>query len=258
MDLKKIRLRLYGQIPSFLRKPIYSIYSNLMKLITPIIVLKMNKGKFLNEKIKEINIINNAIEFAFSFQYLAFSIKTFQVRYEITKLLKILKDLKPKIVLEIGTAGGGTLFLFTKMANPEATIISVDLPVRKFRRGYAEWKIPLYQSFTKKGQKIKLLRADSHNPKTFKLVKTFLDDKKVDFLFIDGDHTYEGVKRDFNMYSKLVRKGGIIAFHDIVKVPLTSGCRVYKFWDEIKHDYEYIEIIEDKKQEWAGIGVIYL
>jgi len=32
----------------------------------------MNKGKFLNEKIKEINDINNAIEFAFSFQYLAF------------------------------------------------------------------------------------------------------------------------------------------------------------------------------------------
>ena len=98
MDLKKIRLLLYGQIPSFLRKPVYSIYSNLMKLLSPIMVLKMNKGKFLNEKIKEINNINNALEFAFSFQYLAFSIKTFQVRYEITKLLKILKDLKPKIV----------------------------------------------------------------------------------------------------------------------------------------------------------------
>jgi predicted O-methyltransferase YrrM len=43
-----------------------------------------------------------------------------------------------------------------------------------------------------------------------------LKDNKVDFLFIDADHSYEGVKKDFEMYSPLVRKGGIIAFHDII------------------------------------------
>ena len=245
-------------MPPVLKKTLYSIHSNGLKLLCPIIVLKMNRGKFLNREIKNINNISTAIEFAFSFQYLTFSIKVAQVKYEITKLLEILKDLNPKIILEIGTAGGGTLYLFTRIIDPEATIISVDLPGGSFGGGYSEWKTPLYQSFTKNGQKIKLLRADSHNPKTFKLVKTVLAEKKLDFLFIDGDHTYDGVKRDFNIYSKLVKKGGIIAFHDIVKVPLTSGCRVYKFWDEIKHDYEHIEIIEDKKQEWAGIGVIYL
>jgi len=46
-----------------------------------------------------------------------------------------------------------------------------------------------------------------------------LNGEPLDFLFIDGDHTYEGVKRDFEMYSPLVRNGGIIAFHDIVKHP---------------------------------------
>jgi len=229
-----------------------------MKLLTPIMVLKMNKGKFLNEKIKEINDINNAIEFAFSFQYLAFSIKTFQVRYEITKLLKILKDLKPKIVLEIGTAGGGTLFLFTKMANPEATIISVDLPRGYFGGGYAKWKIPLYQSFAKRRQKIHLVRANSHNPNTFELVKNILDGRMIDFLFIDGDHTYEGVKIDFNMYSSFVKEGGIIAFHDIAKHTHESGCTVDKFWNEIKDDNESLEIIEDFSWRWGGIGVIYL
>ena len=258
MDLKKIRLLLFGQIPSFLRKPVFSIYSNLMKLLSPIMVLKMNKGKFLNAKIKEINDINNAIEFAFSFQYLAFSIKTFQVRYEITKLLRILKDFKPKIILEIGTAGGGTLFLFTKIANPEATIISVDLPGGYFGGGYAKWKIPLYKSFAKKRQKIHLVRANSHNPNTFELVKNILDGKMVDFLFIDGDHTYEGVKRDFNIYSSLVKEGGIIAFHDIAKHSHESGCTVDKFWNEIKIDNESLEIIEDSNRKWGGIGVVYL
>ena len=228
-----------------------------MKLLSPIMVLKMNKGRFLNKKIKEINTINNAIKFAFSFQYLAFSIKTFQVKYEITKLLKILKDLNPKIVLEIGTAGGGTLFLFTRIAKPEATIISVDLPGGYFGGGYAKWKIPLYQSFAKRRQKIHLVRANSHTSNTFELVKNILDSRMVDFLFIDGDHTYEGVKRDFNMYSSLVKEGGIIAFHDIAKYPHETTCDVNKFWNEIKNDNESLEIIEDINRNWGGIGVIF-
>ena len=105
---------------------------------------------------------------------------------------------------------------------------------------------------------MKLLRADSHNPNTLKQVKNLLKKKMVDFLFIDGDHTYEGVKRDFEMYSPLVKEGGIVAFHDIVKHTVESGCEVNKFWDEIKHDYESIELIGDKKQTSAGIGIIYL
>ncbi len=245
-------------IPPVLKKTLYSIHSIGMNLLSPIIVLKMSRGKFLNRKIKNINDIPNAIEFATSFQYLTFSIKMAQVKYEITKLLEILKDFNPKVILEIGTAGGGTLYLFTRIIDPEATIISVDLPGGSFGGGYSEWKIPLYQTFTKNGQKIKLVRADSHNHKTFKLVKTVLADNKVDFLFIDGDHTYEGVKRDFNMYSSLVKVGGIIAFHDIMETAPGSGCKVNKFWNEIKNDYEYLEIIEDMKQKWAGIGVIYL
>jgi predicted O-methyltransferase YrrM len=46
---------------------------------------------------------------------------------------------------------------------------------------------------------------------------TLLKGSEGDFLFIDGDHTYQGVKQDFQMYSPLVKKGGIVAFHDIVK-----------------------------------------
>lgn len=245
-------------MPSVLKKALYSIFSIAMKLLSPIIVLKMNKGKFLNKEIKKINDIKDAIEFAISFQYFAFSIKTGQVKYEIIKLLEILKDLNPKIILEIGTAGGETLFLFTKIANPEAIVISVDLPGGSFGGGYAKWKIPVYHSFAKERQKLKLIRADSHNPNTLELIKIVLDGRMVDFLFIDGDHTYEGVKRDFNMYLSLVKEGGIIAFHDIIKHSPKSTCNVNKFWNEIKTDYEYLEIIKDIKQNWAGIGVIYL
>jgi hypothetical protein len=39
-------------------------------------------------------------------------------------------------------------------------------------------------------------------------------DIKIDFLFIDGDHSYEGVKLDFDLYSTILSEKGIIMLHD--------------------------------------------
>ena len=38
---------------------------------------------------------------------------------------------------------------------------------------------------------------------------------RLDLLFIDGDHSYEGVKRDWDAYKKFLAKGSVVAFHDI-------------------------------------------
>lgn len=43
------------------------------------------------------------------------------------------------------------------------------------------------------------------------------EDIKIDFLHIDADHSYEGVKKDFELYSKIVKKEGIISIHDTDK-----------------------------------------
>ncbi len=59
------------------------------------------------------------------------------------------------------------------------------------------------------------------------------------------------------MYSPLVRKGGLIAFHDILKNPIETRCEVYLFWNEIKKSYNYQEIVNDPHQNWAGIGLIH-
>ena len=80
--------------------------------------------------------------------------------------------------------------------------------------------------------------------------------KKVDLLFIDGDHSYEGVKKDFEMYSPLVADGGVIAFHDIAVHTKFAHCEVDRFWNEIKPVFRHREIIDDPKQGWAGIGIL--
>jgi cephalosporin hydroxylase len=55
-----------------------------------------------------------------------------QIKEEILELLKILEKFKPKTILEIGTFNGGTLFLFSRIADSNAIIVSVDLPGGKF------------------------------------------------------------------------------------------------------------------------------
>ena len=36
-----------------------------------------------------------------------------------------------------------------------------------------------------------------------------------DLIFIDADHTYEGVKSDFNNYLPMLSEGGVLGFHDV-------------------------------------------
>ena len=40
------------------------------------------------------------------------------------------------------------------------------------------------------------------------------EDIKIDYLHIDADHSYEGVKKDFELYSKILTDKGIISIHD--------------------------------------------
>ncbi|MGQ9534158.1 MAG: class I SAM-dependent methyltransferase, partial [bacterium] len=65
-------------------------------------------------------------------------------------------------MLELGTANGGTLFLFSRVASDDSIIISIDLPGGAFGGGYHQWRIPLYKAFASQTQKIYLIRGDSH------------------------------------------------------------------------------------------------
>ena len=199
------------------------------------------------------------LAFGFYFPPFALTVKPVQVREEVAALLEILRSLRPRACLEIGTARGGTLFLFAQVASPDAVLISVDLPGGPFGGGYPAWKIPLYKSFARyETQKIYLLRRDSHDPKTLEMVRKILGNGKLDFLFIDGDHSYEGVKRDFEMYSPLVRKGGIIAFHDIVPGPSENVGGIPEFWNYMKNRHRHLEIVKNWNQGGYGIGVIFV
>jgi len=191
------------------------------------------------------------------FRPLQINLRAAQQKDEIIKLMTAVKNLAPKIVLEIGTATGGTLFFWTQMAPPDALIISLDLPFGHFGAGYISSKIKLYQSLARGEQKIELLRVDSHRATTKEKLAALLAGRKIDFLFIDGDHSYLGAKQDFDDYKEFVRPGGLIALHDIARTSAESESKVEILWDEIKNQYPSEEYINDDQQGWAGIGVIH-
>ena len=181
-----------------------------------------------------------------------------QNKSEILQLLKLLETRSPRLLIEIGTLNGGTLFLFSHVASDNARIISIDLPGGIHGGGYPFWKIPLYKYIPCEGRTVTLVRADSHNENTIHKVTNLLQGEKVDFLFIDGDHTYEGVSMDFHNYKHLVKPGGIIAFHDIVPHQKETQAEVDQLWSELKKEYRHDEFVASSKQDKYGIGVIYV
>ena len=234
--------------PRFIKGALRYIWQNFLFIpILPYTIYKIRK-------IDKDYDLNKLVDFAFTFCFGL--IKPAQIRFEILQLLNIInKEKKPKYILEIGTMGGGTLFLFSRIASDDGVIISIDLPGGRFGGGYSATRKPLFNSFSLKDQKIWLIRKDSHKRETFNEIKNILNGNKIDFLFIDGDHSYEGVKKDFEMYKSLVKNNGMIALHDIVKIDI-KDIDVSKFWNEIESKYENIEIIKDRNQNWAGIGLI--
>ena len=184
------------------------------------------------------------------------SVSLQQVPQEIKTLLGIVRDRNVRSMMEIGTRWGGTLFLFSWTIPKDASIVSLDLPSEQsLKRGYDWLKRGYFANFVQKSQRLTLLRGDSHCPTNLAKATSAIEGE-LDFLFIDGDHTYEGVKKDFEMYSPLVRKGGLVAFHDICGHDVGVS-EVDRYWQEIKDGYRHREIIENPKQTWAGIGLIY-
>lgn len=198
---------------------------------------------------------SHPVEVAFTFKGIGpyKSIRPIQIKSEIIELCRIVADAKPKVICEIGSGVGGTLYLWSKISPPDSLVVSIDLP-RLYRKSLNRFCC----SFFNESRQAFFLRQNSHSTGCLERLKTILNGRKIDFLFIDADHSYEGVKQDFKNYSRLVKKDGLIAFHDIVKHDLPEAvCNTDKFWSEVKSFYKHQEIVADPMQKWAGIGVLY-
>ena len=181
-----------------------------------------------------------------------------QVPWELATFVRVIGELRCQTFLEIGTHRGGAFFAFCQVSSPTATVISMDLPLSESYGRTPPYRELVIRAMAQPGQTYRRILGDSHAGDTFAKLERKLQGRKLDFLFIDGDHSYQGVKCDFELYAPLVRAGGIVGFHDIVRPAQDPSNEVYRFWGELKPGYEWQEIIASPSPGWGGIGFVVL
>ena len=183
-----------------------------------------------------------------------------QKRAKLEQLVQRIHAQRPGVVVEIGTMKGGTLRAWCECAADDALIVSIDLPHGEWGGGYNDDDASRFRGFRRADQRLELIQGNSHDFMVQDRLERVLDGREIDLLFIDGDHTYPGVKQDFEDYSPYVRSGGLIAFHDVIDHPNVENCDVNLLWDEIKDRYETEEFVvpgdERSYGPWGGIGLL--
>ncbi len=175
---------------------------------------------------------------------------------EILELLIHLEAVPPRVIVEIGTAAGGTLLLLARVAAPEALLVSIDLRGGGYGGGYSPWRRRIYRSFARERQQIVLIDGDSHSPAIRDRLLRHLAGRQIDFLLIDGDHSYDGVRRDFEDYAPLVAPGGQVCLHDIRQHPLGYSGEVWRFWQELATSRAGTRAILEPGVVGYGLGLI--
>lgn len=185
----------------------------------------------------------------------AYALGTIQTYEEFFDAINFVLDKEIKNFIEVGTDKGGTFYAWTCCSDPGLRI-SVDIPHGEF--GSAEGE------FTEERRnkilsgypgECHFVSGSSYDPKSVNEVIRILGGRKVDFLFIDGDHTEEGVTKDFFLYKEFVKEGGWIAFHDIKATEFhhERNCNVDALWSKLYGDK--IEFVNERTV-FGGFGFI--
>jgi predicted O-methyltransferase YrrM len=174
---------------------------------------------------------------------------------EILAMLAFAAERDPRTVVEIGTSTGGTTFLLSAMLPSVTCLIGLDILVRNQAR---------LRAFVRDDLDLHLISGSSRDAGTLRAVTEALRGRPIDLLFIDGDHSFSGAAEDFRTFRRLVRPGGLIAFHDIVPdATLRSGAEsltwageVPVLWEILRSQYPSHEFVDSFDQEAFGIGVL--
>ena len=150
---------------------------------------------------------------------------------ELERLLWYMDNYDPRFIVEIGSYRGGTLWAF-KQAFPKAEVIGIDTGRDMTGRDY-------YQLHAEH----RVARENSERVRDY----LWNDHGIADFVFIDGDHSYEGVKRDYQIWGEAIN----VAFHDIIP---HSDVEVPKFWEEIRRPTS--REFKNEPMTWGGIGIL--
>jgi len=186
-------------------------------------------------------------------------VPVYQDESELKRLVELVKKLKPKRILEIGSLHGGTLWYWMHVSQG-AEIVSVDSGVQAFDGRFADIeyaRLNLWPEWEREtGCAITQIRSDSTSPTTVEEARKYAP---FDFIFIDGGHDYNTAMSDWDNYWPMLRVGGLLAFHDIAYPDNNpDNYAVGAVWRAIRDNGDWQEIIREHNPEgiW-GIGAMW-
>ena len=194
---------------------------------------------------------------------------------EFGALLDLYRALRPQTVLEIGSLFGGTLWHWMRYAPPDALILNIDALVSAQDDRYARQKAGhdgLWAEWASGfGVGLKTFGGPSNDFAILAATRAALIercgvdcaqlrssdmDAGLDFLFLDGDHSYPVAKFDYIHYGSLVRPGGLIALHDVLDRPTSQVARLWR--EIVQSGANTCEFVESPDQPEMGIGVVFV
>ena len=164
----------------------------------------------------------------------------------------LMTESQPKIFVELGTHSGNSYFSFCQAVRDRGLITrcyAVDTWKGDGQAGsYGEDVFEMVNRHNESQYK----KFSALYRMTFDEALVQFQDQSVDLLHIDGLHTYEAVRHDFESWLPKLAPGALVLFHDIKVSHGEFG--VWKFWAEVKEKYP--QNFEFRHSH--GLGVIEL
>jgi hypothetical protein len=162
----------------------------------------------------------------------------------------LIREYSPRTFVELGTQNGFSYFVATQ------AILENGLDCRAWAVDH--WKGDEHAGFYDNSVYESVVKINQKYRKFSTLLKMSFDEAlqefgeaSIDLLHIDGHHSYDSVKNDFEKWLPKMSSDGIILFHDIHVYRKNFG--VFILWNEIKEKYKSIEFTFSH-----GLGVIFL
>jgi len=170
---------------------------------------------------------------------------------EIQGFISLLKDSGVKSYLEIGCRHGDTFHAVGLALSKGSLLVAVDLPGARSGK-HTGGKFPnsdkalqyAASDLKKRGQRGIVIIGDSHSNEVIESVSKY---SPFDAIFIDGDHTFNGVQADWRNYGPM---GTLVAFHDIHAEDKGPAF----LFNELKQQYKHTEFAYYDR---GGIGIIW-
>lgn len=175
---------------------------------------------------------------------------------EIRALFLLVSRARPGRVLEIGNAHGGSLFLWTHAARPDARLMHVDRPPWEPDDPREREMRARLSGLARRSQTIDIHRNEACHPEAREAVEGWLAGARLDFLFLTRDGSDATTRTEYDLYAPLVRPGGLIAIQGIVAPAEGQRPNAAGFWRHVRADGDAVELVSRPPRPGFGIGMI--